>query len=157
MRDHTYRPFIILSAERLDLSTEVNKVNSERLEKLLLAFREETGSGFQNVTGVYKGVCEKSVIVYTSDELCMVEFASKFKQESILVRNGHNDCHLRYVKRVRPGRPGLTGRTEFLGHFLGVSKAEALAKHDSYTIMRVRGKEHYWVCEKGPYIKPGEE
>jgi len=147
MRDHTYIPFIILSAELKTLSKDQNGRRTKLLEGQLMGFRGETGREFHKVVGVYKGDREDSFIVYTSDVKAMQRFAKLYEQESILVRNGHNDCYLHYVS----GDPD-----EFLGHFREVSRPKAMMNHDSYTIIRDRQKEHYWVCEKGPHTTAGK-
>ena len=143
MRDHTYSPFIILSAEHPVTLAEVNEDNSTLLERRLLKFREATGSLFYRVDGEYRGVREKSFLVHTTDAESIRSLAKEFGQESILVRNSHNDCHLLYVN---------TGQEEFIGHFVEVEFEEAIRNSAGFTIIRERQRVQYWICKKGPYV-----
>lgn len=120
MRDHTYSPFFIISAELSKEDVLINSIATSNLESDL----KNSGHKFSEIVGCYKGKLEASFIVYTSDTGLGIELCKRYNQDSVLLRNSHNDCVLWYSEE----------KQEFKGHFKQVPEKEAL-KHDAYSII----------------------
>ena len=126
MRDHTYKPFFIISAELSSLSANANEIRTSDLKEYLDAL----GHDYAQIIGCYKGVKEVSFMVFTSDKGLAVELAGMYHQDSVLIRNGHNDCFLWYSE----------DKEEFSGHFKQVDEEYAIGQ-DAYSICAGT----YWI------------
>ncbi len=113
---------IIMSAERSNLSSEVNQHNTNALRHSLSVL----GLYFETVKGIYKGVSEDSFMVMGVQSSSMLErlegLAALFNQESILVVDQHSNAFLRFMDG------GVVG----IGKFGQVDSIDGL---DAYTIL----------------------
>ena len=115
-----YKPMVIFSVERHDLSYGVNVRNKLQVESEMRAM----GIDFERVLGVYKGNEETSYIVTDMDKLpIIVGMAKEHNQESILLRDNENKCVLAFFN----GEKSMS-----IGKMTQVSVDEALLS-DCYT------------------------
>lgn len=114
---------ILLSAERSELSTELNQHNTNALRYSLSTL----GLYFESVKGMYKGVSEESFMVFGVTSNLMLNrimgLANLFNQESILTVGLNRDANLVYLE---------DGRKEHLGAFDQVSSTLGL---DAYIVL----------------------
>lgn len=135
MRDHTYKYFAIISAELAKHSDTDNAMRSQYLEDDLTA----AGLYFETVTGCYKGVKERSFIVFNPVVEDIMTLARKFNQDSFLIRTNRNDCFLHFTEM---------SDVRYIGEFKYMPKEVATdqRRHDSYTILHDKGIDLYFVA-----------
>lgn len=127
-----YKNIAILSAELSHLDDYVNAHRHMQLKGIL----QDLGLSSQEVTGVYKGTKERSLIVLLPDfetQQVVVDIALKtFSQESILVRDNENHARLIYKEYEH-----------YLGTMQAISQAEA-SRLNAYTITN---DGQYWAVK----------
>lgn len=126
-----YRPCVIFSVDRADLSKSQNGHNRFVAENEM----KRMGIHYEKVLGVYQGNEEFSYIVTQMDKVKQIHgMAKEYNQECIMTRDNENKCNLVYFD----GRPSM-----YLGKLKQVSQAEALA-NDAYTYSPSLG--NYFMC-----------
>ena len=91
MRQVVFTPFVLISASKQDLTVNENHARTMEAQAMLRA----SNADYVNVTGVYKGVEEKSFAIFgekavnVAKELCKI-----FGQESYIIKDKVNDAYL---------------------------------------------------------------
>jgi len=114
---NVYQPFIILSAEKSERTTEENQQRTEGLEADLKQMKYH----YEQVRGAYEGVEEISFVVYldtdrVAEESNLLWVASQYGQESIL----HVDAN-RCVCLMTVDNPAIA----YLGKWKSISEERA--------------------------------
>lgn len=112
---------ILISAERSNLSSEVNQHNTESMRNILSSL----GLYFESVKGMYKGTEEHSFMIFGIGYKMLerlVNLGAMYNQESILSIDLDRQARLVYL---------ATDEVVHLGTFSEVSSTEGL---DAYTI-----------------------
>ena len=109
-----YRPIVIISAERYNLTKAENQDRTAKLRSTL----NDLGLSYIEGTGCYQGTEEVSFIVAVppgTDHLSKcIDLRDMFNQECILYRDHYNDTHLIYADR-----------TEKIGRLVATPEADA--------------------------------
>lgn len=133
MREMRVQPIIIFSVFNFNTSMLENNIN-HRLAKALL---KNEGMIVSEVLGNYMGYEEKSLMIVNPselDKLVILRLASQYLQQSILVRNQYNECHLEFLDGSRDLN---------LGFMRAVSAFEA-SQQNSWTYNPVN--EQHYIC-----------
>ena len=124
MKQTTFEPFIIFSAERGFCTTQENKLNSMSV----LKFLQENGFEHMTGSGVYKGVKEMSFLALIhndSDREEILELAKLYNQDCVLYCDEYRNASTIDVSNTH-------GNTN-LGKFKEVTKAFAESQ-DYYSL-----------------------
>lgn len=115
-----YVPCIIFSVDQSSQPSITNSINRAVVERDMIAM----GIDFEKVLGVYDNVEEFSYIVTSLEHTSVIlGIAKEYNQDSVLLRNNENKCHLKFFD----GREPL-----YLGYLKQVDFEEAM-KSDAYT------------------------
>jgi hypothetical protein len=129
-----YLPIIMFSAYRSGQTLAQNQLAARHAENDMTRMNIQ----FEKVLGVYQGSEEISYIVTGLNFLTVprvIGMAKVLEQDSILLRDNENKCHLKYFD----GRPSLD-----IGEMVQVTQSEAF-ENDSYTYSP-RLKQ-YFICK----------
>lgn len=115
-----FKPCIIFSVEKSTLSFQANAHNRAMAENDM----KNMGIHFEKVLGVYQGSEEFSYIVTDMSKVQLIlGMAKVYDQDSVLLRDNENRCHLKFFDGRSP---------EYIGFMRQVTQEEAL-KSDAYT------------------------
>lgn len=110
-------PIAIISGEKKGLTDDQNAIRTDNLARALFKGLSKEGL-FLPVKGCWKGTHEVSFKVNITNDVdfdCVLTLARMFDQESVLV-----------IDEEREAWSFLSDDSQYLGHFVAVSKGEAL-------------------------------
>lgn len=125
------QPIVIFSAYQ-KANTDVENLTSHNEA---IAFLKEYKVAYTEVDGCYKGVQEKSIMLFADDEYVAFSLAVQYNQESYLFSDADRSTFLKE-------RPNANGT--YIGTLKGVSKAEAI-KQDNWSLI----DNKYFITERG--------
>lgn len=133
MRVHNNEPAIIFSAYQHDMPRNINEANHCEI----VAFLRKWNVPFRQLTGMYKGRVEKSVMIPACKRRIAITFGHLYHQESILELDNERGATFTELK---------TGEKHFAGWLKAVSK-EAAMKDEGWT--KDEGGQYWTISNVG--------